>query len=230
VRALSVRAVVTAVIGVVAAIAPSARAGVFPEGGEHVTVMYVVPAASASNSAGDTIRGGCFFLTVNDPTTMGNNYQGITGDFFTATDAAGNQTFAKLKCSITVNGVSVVTWGTNGFYSANDAEADPNAFNATVHDVVELCQYVTFIDGTTLNRCTIASTATAPPRVDVVLVHQLFVQDIDPVLCPVLVQLGQITGGGIGGVVYIAADGDVDVPALGPAMREVYDCPPYIVP
>jgi hypothetical protein len=61
------------------------------------------------------------------------------------------------------------------------------------------------------------------------IIHELFLDIIDPTVCPQLQQIGSVTGGGFAGVLWIASDGDVYVanPLGIGGLNPVYDCPPY---
>ncbi|MDQ1698678.1 MAG: hypothetical protein QOG34_541 [Frankiaceae bacterium] len=51
---------------------------------------------------------------------------------------------------------------------------------------------------------------------------------VDPLICPIFVTLGQITGGSVFGILQIRPDGDLYVAqAVGGSYWQVYDCPPY---
>lgn len=51
---------------------------------------------------------------------------------------------------------------------------------------------------------------------------------LNPVVCPVFMEIGNDTGGHIAGAILIAPDGDVYVAQpIGPGYNREWDCPPY---
>jgi hypothetical protein len=67
-----------------------------------------------------------------------------------------------------------------------------------------------------------AASASTTALQDPPIVRQIFLQDVDPVVCPEFKTVGNATGGDILGLVTIYPDGDV---YLG--RNYIYDCPPY---
>jgi hypothetical protein len=112
-------------------------------------------------------------------------------------------------------------------------------FAAGDADQVNECQQVSFADGSTWTAadgnvgvdCPAATEITIPPQAVIDLLNTLFITVIDPTICPVLVTLGQLTGGGVAGVVTIGPDGDLSIAdPLGLGINPIEDCPPYLPP
>jgi hypothetical protein len=222
-RSMPRRVRLLAAVGVLVGVAPSAHADPLPGDPERAVVRYVLPDASASNAAGDTIHGGCFLAAVKEVLLTGNFSTGVLGDASVTTDRKGVPTGATVTCVVAVNGVEIPSTRVSANGLGVQADAGNIWFFAADDDTVGICQDVTFADFTVLNRCATASVEFVPPRASIPLVHNVFVQDVDPSACPELIALGQIVGGNILGVIEIGLDGDVYISGFGPA----YDCPPY---
>ncbi|MDQ1748602.1 MAG: hypothetical protein QOD07_2865 [Frankiaceae bacterium] len=112
-----------------------------------VMVGVLVPAASA-NSAGDTIRGGCYAYAVSNAVATNGQYEGVMGDNSVTTDATGAPTAATVTCAIQVNGIESPS--SHSFSGAGvQAGQDQVVYSASPTDDVEVCQYVTYADGST---------------------------------------------------------------------------------
>jgi hypothetical protein len=187
-------------------------------------VAGMAPAATA-NAAGDDIRGGCFFDSDANALTGSTNV-GDIGDLSVTTGPDGLPTGATVTCFIRVNGVEAP--GTRFSYSGTgvQAGANPITFIAGPTDNVDECQEVTYADGTTEPLdCPPSTRDPIPPQPIVDAIHEVFIGFVDPLSCPVLVALGQATGGGIAGTLEIGADGDLYL--VTPIYTRIYDCPPY---
>lgn len=196
------------------------------------TVAAVAPVASAA--VGDTVQGGCFFITDEVVATneTGGNAAGIIGDQSSTQDANGLPVDATVSCQIRFNDVPAP--GTTFSYSGIGAQqgVDTVSFVISPLSSESYCQRVVFADGTDTGwNCTPPFECECTPPADfVAAVHSLLapVKDVlapyvDPVVCPVLV-----ANPGNYGPVTIKPDGDVYVlDPLAPRLNPIYDCPPY---
>lgn len=200
------------------------------------TVMALVaPMTVANADQGDTLKGGCHFDTNQQATVTNNQNQGVIGDLSVSQEASGGPSVATVKCWIDVNGVEAA--GTEISATGNGVQAAEAqiTFAAGDTDAVSLCQQVTFADGSTWvgadgtnPDCPAAISTQIPPQVVIDAINNLFVTVIDPAICPELITIGQLTGGGVPGVLTIGPDGDVNVAdPLDLGLNPVEDCPPY---
>jgi hypothetical protein len=205
-------------------------------GASALAILGAVSPAASANAAGDTTHGGCFFNTDENALATNGQNQGAIGDLSATTDPSGAPTGATVTCWIEVNNVEAP--GTRHSYSGTGVQAgtDQITFTASDTDTVTECMTVTYADGTTEPEdCPGATTLVLPPQQVIDLLDSVFttleneeIALVDPVVCPVLVTLGQATGGGVPGVLEIRADGDVyTADPLGLGINPVWDCPPY---
>ena len=192
-----------------------------------------LPMTSASADPGDAIHGGCSFNTDSNQTaTQGQNEGVIDATAILLTSANTPDAGASVHCKIQVNGVDAP--GTQLDVSANAAGIVQGQAQISFDDQdgtlpSALCEKDDWGDGDTTGWvCQESITLQIPPQEVIDLLDALFIGTIDPLVCPVLVQLGQATGGGVPGVLEIRADGDVYVAdPLGLGLNPVDDCPPY---
>jgi len=203
-------------------------------GGVAAAVMVLgLPMTSASADAGDAITGGCSFNTDSNQTvTQGQNEGVIDATAFMQTSAKTPDAGAAVHCKIQVNGVDAP--GTQIDVAANAAGIVQGQAQISFDDQdgtlpSGLCEKDDWGDGDTTGWvCRPSIVIQIPPQEVIDLLDTLFIGTIDPLVCPVLVQLGQATGGGVPGVLEIRADGDVYVAdPLGLGINPVDDCPPY---
>jgi hypothetical protein len=205
-------------------------------GASVLAILGAVSPAASANSAGDTIHGGCFFNTDENAVATNGQNQGVIGDLSATTDASGAPTGATVTCFIKVNGTEAPL--TRHSYSGTGVQAgsDQILFTADSNATVLLCEDVTYADSTTETEiCPAATSQDIPPQAVIDELNSIFdtlnaleISTVDPVVCPVLVTLHGLTGGGVPGVLEIRADGDVYVAdPLGLGINPVYDCPPY---
>lgn len=191
---------------------------------------FLVVPEPAGAAPTDLIVGGCGWEFAQPPGEPGT-YVGIGYDASVTTDPTGVPTDATVSCWVVVNGVEAP--GTRFSYSGLGVQSgvDHFTFAAGDTDWFDLCESVTFADGTTqLHGACFDQNFQLPPQVildvlDIVNgdVDNAFVSVVDPAVCPALVRLA-----GTYGPVTIAPDGDVNVPdPLELFDGPVYDCPPY---
>jgi len=218
-------------------------------------MLLVVPAARAGTP--DVVYGGCYFSTDSQPTVTGDVQTGVIGD--ASVTASGDSTpqpiGATVTCWIEVNGVTepgtTHSYGDLGGIRGVQAGADPLSFAAYGSDMVEVCESVTFADGTTQAACPVSAPSEDtcagpvggggsfqfPPQqtedlLNVLLIaissdgdNCVFVPVVDPAVCPVLKQLAGSYPSGV----TVGPDGDLDAPdPLGMWDGPLYDCPPYV--
>lgn len=187
--------------------------------------------APAAHAAGaDTIHGGCFFDTDEQAIVTSGQNVGVIGDYSVTQDPSGLPTDATVTCSIIVNGVEAP--GTRFSYSGAGVQngVDRISYTAADTDWVDICQSVTFADGTTQTECPPWSDPSFPPQFVIDLLNGVFdavnaaiVGYVDPAVCPELV-----AAAGSYGPITIEPDGDVFVPdPVGLFDGPLYDCPPY---
>lgn len=193
----------------------------------------VLPAAPASAALGsDSIQGGCSFDTDQNAILTGGRNAGQISDLSVTTDATGAPTFATVSCWIIVNGVEAPGTRLSASGFGVQAGVATISFVSGDADWVGLCQQVEYGDGTVDTQCPIYQDPNFPPQsvIDILdavfgAVNSAFVAYVDPVVCPVLVQLAGSYPGGV----TIAPDGDVFVsdPLDLFGGSPVEDCPPY---
>jgi hypothetical protein len=194
-----------------------------------VTFLTLVAAAApaSANATGDRTRGGCFFDTDENDFLTSDVHDGVIGDLSVTTDPAGLPTGATVTCYLEVSGVEAP--GTRFTYSGTGVQAGIHriTFTDPVYDNVDECEQVTYADGTT-------EPLFCPPIDSIQFPPQFIFDALDeakallaPIVCPVLVSLGEATDGRIAGAIRIDPDGDLYLAKpIGPAYYRVYDCPP----
>jgi hypothetical protein len=197
-------------------------------------VLGIVAGSAApvsANEAGDSTNGGCGFDTNEHPTLTGGQNVGVIYDRSATTDPAHAPTGATVECWIMVNGVKVDSTDLVASGFGVQANAKQISFPAGDADAVEVCETVTYADGTTEppcydGRCPGAELCPILPQwvLDLLnLPNDLVIQYVDPAVCPELVKLA-----GTYGPITVTADGDVYVPdPLALFGGPIYDCPPY---
>jgi len=215
-----------AVVGLSAVVVPAAHAKV-----RHSTTAVIVGQSplGQSNSFGDAIHGGCSLVAAEDP-TIPNQYDGVIGTASVTTNPQLNPYPATVNCHVEVNGV-VVSDPAGSFNGVGGVEIGTaqGTFRAKDTDVVTLCEDVLYWwDWKPQPKvCTAVDWVQVGVATDTL--ENLEIELVDPLVCPILVSVGQLTGGGIPGVLQINPDGDVYVAdPLGLGINPVYDCPPYI--
>jgi len=196
------------------------------------TVTAIAPAASAAG--GDTIQGGCFFITDEVVATneTGGNTVAIIGDQSSTQDANGLPTDATVSCQIRFDDVPAP--GTTFSYSGIGVQQGVDTASYAIPPQASsesYCQRVVFADGTDTGwNCTspFECECTPPPNVGDILhallplVTDVLAPYVDPLVCPVLA-----ANAGTYGPVTIKPDGDVYLlDPLAPRINPVYDCPP----
>lgn len=199
-----------------------------------VATMAVTPHAVAVTS--DVIHGGCFYESDQNGLSTGLPSVGVIGDFSVTTtgDSPPAPMGATVTCWLDVNGVPAPgTTHTYGDLAAPvQAGTDPVSYQAGPQDQVDMCQAVTFADGTGTNECFVATGDTLPPLVVIDIANSVLdtafgVVDpfvVEPLVCPVLSSLR-----GNYGPVIVANDGDLYlVDPFSGLVDLLYDCPPYL--
>lgn len=204
------------------------------------------PVGSAHADFGDTIKGGCGVAMVPNVTSSGSTVTvdgtvnvGYIYDLSVSQEQNGLPSHATVTCWLVVNGFEQ----TQTRFSASDdvvpgveAGALQTAYFADQSTSVVECQQVSFEDGSTWvapdgnvgTDCRPVIQAPVPISPVIGLFDVLKQQHVDPLVCPVLVSLGQVTGGRIAGAILIDTDGDLFVAQLtGQDNDLVYDCAPY---
>jgi len=191
--------------------------------------MLVAPSAHADGS--DAIHGGCDFDTVHNSVT--GEEVGTISDRSVTTDASGAPIGATVTCWIEVDQAEAP--GTRFSYSGTGVQAGANPISFVAGDGwVRECQAVTYADGSTEpTSCPEPRVIQIPPQIcegcsliDILLdaLDEVFIDDVDPKVCPVLAERAGSYPGGI----TIAPDGDVYLPdPLGLGLNPIYICPPY---
>lgn len=199
--------------------------------------LTVGPTAHAANP--DHLSGGCFFNTDEQATLTGGANVGVIGDHsITSTgDVPQTPIGATVTCWITVNGITAPgtthSYGDIGGVPGVQAGSDPISFVSADSDYVDVCESVAFADNTSVTYCPFPlPDQNLPPgwvtnTIETVIdaYDNLFVSDVDPVVCPVLADLA----GNYADAVVVDPTGDVAVvDPLGLGLNPVYDCPPYV--
>jgi len=180
-----------------------------------------LPMTSASADPGDSIHGGCSFNTdSNQQATQGQNEGVIEATAISLTSANTPDAGASVHCKIQVNGVDAP--GTQLDVSANAAGIEQGQAQISFDDQdgalpSALCEKDDWGDGDTTGWvCQPSIEIQIPPQEVIDLLNSvidtvngvLALVDLNPVLCPLLQQVGPQN---IGGVVIIAADGSLTI-------------------
>jgi len=180
-----------------------------------------LPMTSASADPGDSIHGGCSFNTDSNQTaTQGQNEGVIDATAILLTSGNSPDAGASVHCKIQVNGVDAP--GTELDVSANAAGIVQGQAQISFDDQdgalpSALCEKDDWGDGDTTGWvCQGSIVIQIPPQEVIDLLNTVFdtinsvlaLVDLNPVLCPLLQQVGPQN---IGGVVIIAADGSLTI-------------------
>lgn len=183
----------------------------------------------SANEVGDSTIGGCDFSTDRQQAVTGDQNVGVIFDHSATTDPAHAPTGATVECWIVVNGVKVDSTDLVASGFGVQSNYKQISFAAGDGDSVQLCQSVTYADGTTEPPCDEpcggGECQIPPPLVTQLLnlPNDLVIQYVDPEVCPRLAKLA-----GTYGPITVTADGDVYVPdPLVLFGGPIYDCPPY---
>ena len=171
---------------------------------------------------------GCGFDSVQQETATGQNYEGAAYGY--AVNRTGGP--ISIRCYITVNGVPAAAGSTpTGTGIGSATTAGPISFEAATGADVEMC---TEVNGTTIE-CGDSTNTQIPPQEVIDLI--IFLTSIpDPLICPILEDLGDLFEANnleIPGVLEFG-DQDGDDPNDPGDGGDVYiggdlfwDCPPY---
>lgn len=196
------------------------------------------PVTAAHADFGDTLKGGCGFTTAQNVFDTSGANEGVIYDLSISQEQNGTPSSATVTCWIEVNGNQALNnplTVTDDVVPGVEAGANQIAFFANEFDYVTECQQVTFADGSTWvapdgnvgTDCRPIIESQQPPQPILDLLSELK-PDLDAVICPVLVTIGQVTGGRIGGAIFINPDGDIYLAQpIGTGNIWVYDCAPY---
>lgn len=130
-------------------------------------LMLVAAGTSAAHAdAGDQLKGGCGFDTDTQPTLTGDQNVGVIHDASVSLHASGLPSTATVACWIEVNGVEAPGTRINQSGTGLQEGEATISFTASPLDQVQLCQQVTFADGSTWTQdgnvgidCPVATTA-----------------------------------------------------------------------
>jgi len=122
--------------------------------------------SSAHADTGDQLKGGCGFDTNSQATLTGGQNVGIIYDVSVSLHASGLPSTATVACWIEVNGVESPGTRINASGTGVQEGEATISFASSDTDQVQLCQQVTFADGSTWTQdgnvgidCPIATTA-----------------------------------------------------------------------
>jgi len=123
------------------------RKTVFAGVATAVVALVVTQGTAAYADAGDTLHGGCG----TNLTGVNGSYSGSEYELSVSQHADSTLSTATVSCWITVNGVEVhATRLTAGGFGLQAGELSVG-FTAASTDVIQLCQQVVFLDGSTWN-------------------------------------------------------------------------------
>lgn len=194
---------------------------------------FVTPSTPASADAGDTVHGGCEFLTYREQAaTSGVNKGAIEVSAALQNSAGIPDSGASVRCKIQVNGIDAP--GTEIDVDADTAGLVQGQAQIVFDDQggtlpSALCEEDNWSDGDSSGWvCQGSSQFQIPPQAVIDAVNSVTATTLDPTVCPVFQELHDLTGGGVLGVVRIGADGDLYLAQpVGVGYDKVYDCPPY---
>ena len=196
--------------------------------------------ATAANEAGDSIFGGCVWQADSHAVVTGGQFVGVMAESSVTIDGSNAPTGATVECSVYVNDVKQASTDLVTAGYGIQAGARPISFTASDSDIVQLCEDVTYADGSKTPPCNPSECPEVcfPPapvndllnrtglldRANDLLnqVNEAEIQYVDPAICPELVKLA-----GSYGPITIAADGDVTIADPFGIFGPFWDCPPY---
>jgi hypothetical protein len=203
-------------------------------------MALAAPMTSAHADFGDTFKGGCGVATAQNSIVAGASQVGIIYDLSVSEHQSGLPSDATVQCWIQINGNDATNplTVTDDKVPGVEAGARQISYLASDFDSVELCQSVSYPasdgstwvapDGNVGTDCQPITTTQTPPQAILDFISFLRSEVNDLALCPVLVAIGQATGGHIAGAIAINPDGDLYVAEpVGPGAIWVYDCAPY---
>lgn len=196
-------------------------------------MALVTPIPAASADPGESIHGGCAFVTARHATvTSGRNEGVLAVAAAMLTSGGAPDARAKIACTIQVNGTAVAS---TGFVPANAAGVVQGEQQVSFDDQdgtlpTSLCEDDVWGDGDTSDwYCWSATEIQVPPQAVMDTLGGVEFNVIDPILCPIFSQLSGITGGGVLGAIRVDPDGDLYLAkVLGVGYDKIYDCPPYV--
>ncbi|MDQ1684575.1 MAG: hypothetical protein QOC82_1312 [Frankiaceae bacterium] len=115
------------------------------------TAMAIVAQGTAAHAdtTGDQLKGGCSLIVVKASPVTGNTFNGFINEASVSLDGSNNPTTATVQCWVQVNGVEApYTHLNTGGFGFEEGSLS-TAYTATATDVVQLCQQVSFLDGST---------------------------------------------------------------------------------
>jgi len=185
-------------------------------------VGTMAPAAFATSPLGDNIKGGCFFNTDENALATNGQNQGTIGDASVTTDGSGAPTGATVECYIKVDNNK--QGQTDNFYTGVGAQGGQNniVFTADATSTVELCENVTYADGSKeAENCQVATSQNFPPDAVVSLIDTVIGTAFDTInlvlskvdtsaLCIITKALGPQDVGGLG-LITIDANGSLTI-------------------
>jgi hypothetical protein len=217
------------------------------------TALLAISAPVAAHAGGRTFAGGCYFISLEDPTPGGqlggqNVRNGVV--VFTVVPTTGgvpNGSAFTASCELRVNGMiqGTVLGPTSG--TGFVADATTIQFTARPTDVVSMCTHVSSVNGDETVCSDPGTTDPIPkPVIDAIdavfdtielvidLLDELVFSQLDPTLCAVLVTLAPTVNGlGHPELIHIEpASGDLFIGGIvftpPPGGDLFWDCPPYV--
>jgi hypothetical protein len=186
-------------------------------------VTFIGPVGTAHADFGDTIYGGCGFVTIGSPILPAGQNDGVIYVDALTTEQSTLPSDATLSCWITVNGVEQTATKLTAIdppHTGIESGAKQINFTAADTDVVAECQQVTYADG---------STWTAPDGSVGTDCRTENAGTDNTLGCKALVLLGlRVHGQIFGGLITINPDGDLYLgEPVGPGSIWIYDCPSF---
>jgi len=196
-------------------------------------MALVMPTTAASADPGDSIHGGCAFITARNATLTAGQNNGVLAVAAEMLKSNGlPDAGAVVHCKIQVAGTDVSAGG--WAVPANPAGLVQGETQISFDDQdgtspTSLCEDDVWGDGDTSGwYCWSATDIQAPPPGIMDVLDSIEFNLLDPLVCPIFSQLGESTGGGVLGVIRIDPDGDLYLAkVLGVGYDLIYDCPPY---
>lgn len=180
-------------------------------------IVAGTPGPVSANQAGDSTIGGCDFNTDRQPTVTGDRYVGVIFDKSVTTDPKHLPTGATVECWVTINGVKVDSTDLVATGFGVQANSKQISYTAADWDNVQLCQTVTYADGTIEppcdEPCNGADECPFPPQ-QLLDLFTTVNNAVSAVLCPVTKTVYGIVGPDPTGTGLVTLDslGDVTVP------------------